>query len=190
MASLKIARLSEEEDVFAADETKVHTLSQQAISEMLDSAAREESSPPPPPSSGVRANAAPTSLRKSGITPKIPPAAAMPVLWEADDDVDDDEPTRLSDRALPKPESPKPELPKPELPSQNLVAQLINDPPIIICPTPTPEVPVLTADEHAQLVAMTTLHRNFDRKALAITLAAFIATLLPGLVLLHHLLSH
>ena len=53
MSALKIARISHEEDVFAADETKVHTLSHQVISEMLNTAERQEaaSSAPPPATS-------------------------------------------------------------------------------------------------------------------------------------------
>jgi hypothetical protein len=179
MAAHKIVHISHEEDVFAADETKVHTLSRQAISEMLDTAERREVlSSAPPPASGVRPQAAESpraAVTKSGTMQRVAmPAAppdALPVTWSDEDE--DLEPTRLSERSL----LARQEIPRPELPRPQLVTQLINEPPVIICPPPM--TTAVQPDDR----------RALDRRALAIMIASFVVTLVPGLVLLHHLLS-
>lgn len=185
MSAFKIVRVSHEEDVFAADETKVHTLSRQAITELLDTAARDEatSSAPPPPESGIRAQKSGTgterpSPTKSGMVPAFPRPAALPVMWE--DDEEGLEPTRLSERA--------------SHPRQQLVTQLMNEPPIIICREESAEtLPEIVVPEEVRVVvdapAPSTGIQRIDRRALAITLATFLATLVPALVLLHHLLA-
>lgn len=177
MPALKIVRISHEEDVFAADETKVHTLSRQVISEMLDTAAREEvsSSAPPPPESGVRAqDANRPAVSKSGMVPKVPAPGALPVVCDEEDE--DMEPTVLSERV--------------SLPRHQLVTQLMNEPPIIICPEPITEAPVVAVETTlAPSPSATPTSHRFDRRALAITVATFLATLMPALVLLHHLLT-
>lgn len=175
MPALKIVRVSHEEDVFAAEETKVHTMSRRVISEMLDTAAREEanSSAPPPPESGVRTNGANRpSLTKSGTMPRIPAPAPLPVV--SNDDDEDFEPTILSERV--------------SLPRQALVTQLINEPPIIICPEPVAAAVVFEPADAPVRSEMPPVGR-FDRRALAITVATFVATLVPALVILHHLLQ-
>ncbi len=93
------------EDVYAADETKVHTFSRQAIAAMLQTADVDEvkiSAPPPPaPPSGVRLKdgSAPPASR---MTP-VPPPPAVPKVWEeADDDDDSLEPTLLHEKAAEK----------------------------------------------------------------------------------------
>ena len=187
MSPLKIVRVSHEEDVFAAEETKVHTLSHQAISEMLDTAAKQEAltSSPPPPESGVRGLAAKGSrpaATKSGMMPKIPAAGRVPVI-AGDEGDDDDAPTRLSERV--------------SLPRQVLVTQLMTDPPVIITSAPTPATPIVVVPEPSANDAMKDcmhfvappVREGIDKKALAITIATFVCTLLPGLVLLHHFLT-
>jgi hypothetical protein len=188
MSAFKIVRVSHEEDAFAADETKVHTLSRQAITELLDTAAREEvsSSAPPPPESGIRTPKATTGTErplpaKSGMVPAFPRPAALPVMWE--DDEEGLEPTRLSERASHA--------------RQQLVTQLMNEPPRIICreesPADPPDaLPEIVIPEDIRVVvapAPSTGIERVDRRALAITLATFLATLVPALVLLHHLLA-
>lgn len=201
MAPLKIARVHhEEDDVFAAEETKLHTLSRQAISEMLETAEKQEAnSSAPPPASGVRGAEGRPAVTKSGMIAKVPAPARLPVIDDvpvlsADDE--DDEPTRLSERmSIPRPQ---------------LVTQLMKEPPVIIgsaaasvsmpVATVTPaqiaitEIEVVVPGNHAYKASVPSaspaaLDARVDRGALAIAIAAFLCTLLPGLVLLHHLLT-
>jgi hypothetical protein len=188
MAALKVVRIDTEEDAFAADETKVHTLSRQAISEMLDTADRQAAvTSSPPPASGVRGQEPATSRpapTKSGMIPIVfPKPAALPLVWE--DDGEDSEPTKLCSL--------------PDMPRRELVTQLINDPPIILCPpTPveagTPPRIEIALHEGMSFDAAPEgrgvgVGVGVDRRALAITLVTFMVTLVPGLVLLHHFMS-
>jgi hypothetical protein len=180
MSALEIVRVSHEEDVFAADETKVHTLSRQAISEMLDTAAREDGTSSSPPESGVRAQNAGTERpvpSKSGMVRAFPRPTPMPVLWE--DDEEGLEPTRLSERT--------------SLPRQELVTQLLAEPPVIIRRAePSDEretLPEVVVPEEVQSIAALAPSTGIDRHVVAITLVTFLATVAPALVLLHHLLT-
>lgn len=173
MAGLQIVRISNDEDVFAADETKVHTLSRRAISDMLESADRADTaSSAPPPASGVReVEANRPAPSKSGMVPAIPRAAAVPVIAHDEDD-SDLEPTTLHERAKPT-----------SIPRQELVQRLMAAPPVIICP---PSIPPSLPSAVALTPGGAPL---LDRRMIAITLGAFIATVLPALALIHHLLQ-
>ena len=193
LPALKIARITHEEDVFAADETKVHTMSHQVISEMLETAERQEAaSSAPPPASGVRkAEGSRPAPTKSGMMPKIPRPAALPAV-SYDEDDEGLEPTILSERASAI-----------SLPRQELVTQLMAEPPKIIetaTPSTPPDqretlpeiVPVeIVAIENVieQPIVVAPTRFRIDRRAIAITIATFVATLLPALVLLQHLMA-
>lgn len=90
-------------DVYAADETKVHTFSRQAIAAMLQTAESDEacvsSAPPPAPPSGVRLKDGSPCRAPARMTP-VPPPPALPAVWAHEED--DDEglvPTTLHERA-------------------------------------------------------------------------------------------
>lgn len=182
-----IPSLSEEEDVYAAEETKVHTLSRQAIAEMLDIAERQSpiSSAPPPPLSGVRTVSLEdpdgSLLEESGERPAVRAGSpAIPALWD-DEGL---EPTRLSERML--------------LVRPALVTELMEKPPVILCATPSPPEPSVFPSRHAasdvraRAVAandVTDAGAALDRRLRIVTLVAFFATLVPGLVLVRAFLA-
>lgn len=163
MSALKIARLTRD-DVFPADETKVHTLSRQAIAEMLDDATRKEklSSVPPPPS-GIRT---------------VAHAPPLPVTWNDEDE--GLEPTRLSERMIGRPPLVT------QLMSEAPVARLISQPPVII------QLPAAVDGERgpAALDARSyAAPAGADVRALAIGAIAFFATLVAGLTFVYFSLA-
>jgi hypothetical protein len=162
MRPLKIVKVPMDEDVFAAEETKVHTFSRQVIADMLDTAERAPASTSAPPPSGVR------EVKQSGTMAKI-----AVVDYEEDDGL---EPTRLSER-MPV--------------ARALVAQLIDAPPVIIHRPATPAVPMndFQGWVHFDQVNEPAAKPRADRKALAITLVTFVVTLVTGLFALQHLLT-
>jgi len=174
--AFKIARLKMDEDVFAADETKVHTLSKQAITEMLETAERLDplSSAPPPPLSGVRTvgNLEGPSATQSGEVPVVRvPTNVVPKLWQGDDE--GLEPTRLSERGF--------------LARPALVTELIEEPPVIVCrPTPPEMIPIPVVIAPA---ANDVIDAALNRRVRGVALAAFLLTVLPGLAAVYYLVT-
>lgn len=124
-------------DVYAADETKVHTFSRQAIAAMLEVAEGGEapvSSAPPPaaPPSGVRLKDG-SPVRTSARMSTVPPPPALPAVWAEDDDDDEDgiAPTTLHERAE-------------AISDSDLVTEDVAEPPPSSAPSSSPALASLT----------------------------------------------
>lgn len=141
------------QDVFAADETKVHTLSRQAIARLLDDAERAVPSPP----SGIRmARGSAEELDTHAQEPEIPRAGGVPKLWG---EADEEEPTQVS--------SARNSAPRPQLVTQLMAS----------APPAREKPPIITIAIHAVPPA-----EPRDRLTIVIGVVAFFATLLPSLL--------
>lgn len=173
------------EDVYAADETKVHTFSRQAIAVMLQTAECDEGSlssapPPPAPPSGVRLKdgSAPPSSR---MTP-VPPPPALPTVWDVEEDDDALEPTLLHEKAQAR--IPDIEV---ELPAVSLVPPVSTPTPT---PTPSPALAALTppsADVKITIAPLAPIAprpkkpQGLDAATVAIFFVTFIGTIAAAL---------
>jgi len=166
-----------QEDVFAADETKVHTLSRARIGEMLDQAAiieKKMASSVPPPPSGVRMRDA------VALASVAPQNHGLPTVWN-DDDEDEEglEPTRLSERFV-LPTLPAPFPPSSAAAMQVLVApagEPVELPPMLVVPSSVAPLSSSWSSERPS-------EREVNQRALVLGIVAFVATLVPALWML------